>query len=375
MTLTFQQIFASTSCRRSASVSTSTPATQTIGSGDTGFIAGPGHRRRRRRHPGAGRRDRALTARVIGVFREGGPLTKHSDARNTPMGLLLGRVGHARRGRRGARLRPASSRTPNQRSSWRRVSSSASAQRARSSSVGTGSSSQPNSLPSVGRLMAWAIRGRSPAATTPTRWALPRASRSTMHRCSARAGSVVGQRFGVVAGVQRQPGRVDGVVDLLGGGAERVESVDAGEALAAERVGARQVEPGRLARRHALPRRRPHLGDQRRVPVAERAADHLGLDVAEHAAAPEEVQAEPVEAVLLAGGQRVGVEVVQRPEGGDRLGPGDEVADGHGRRPYGCARRAADDRRPPIGPSLAARGPADRDVRLRVRRADRRPGR
>ena len=54
-----------------------------------------------------------------------------------------------------------------------------------------------------------------------------------------------------------------------------------------------------------------------------------GLDVAEDTAAAEEVEAEPVEVVLLPDRQRVRVEVVEAAEGADRLGAGNEVAGGH----------------------------------------------
>ena len=53
----------------------------------------------------------------------------------------------------------------------------------------------------------------------------------------------------------------------------------------------------------------PHVGEQARVEVAERARHHGGLDVAEHAAAAEEVEPEAVEPELLAVAMVSGCEV------------------------------------------------------------------
>ena len=152
-------------------------------------------------------------------------------ARHAVLGWgLPDRRGHGVEAGERAPAWPASSSTPNARLELAQsVSSSASSQRARSSSVGSGSSSQPNSLPSVGPLDGVGDARRQ-------------ARRHDAEEVGAAAGlaqhdaqvhgpgrRVVGQRLGVDAGVERQAGRVDGVVDLLGGGAERVEPVDAGE--------------------------------------------------------------------------------------------------------------------------------------------------
>ena len=106
------------------------------------------------------------------------------------------------------------------------------------------------------------------------------------------------------------------------------------------------------------------LVDELRVEVPERAGDDLGLDVTEHPAAAEEVEAEAVEAVLLAGGDRRRREVeARRTDGADRLVRVDEVGDGHGAGRYASTIRRNGARRRPR-PSLIGRGPADRDVRL-----------
>ena len=113
-------------------------------------------------------------------------------------------------------------------------------------------------------------------------------------------GKVVGQRHLDDAGEQRQAAGVGGGDHLLGRCDERVQPIDVGQ-LGATVIGTCLPVHGRCRGGRELGLARvPHLGDERRVEVAERAGDHARRRVAEHPATTEEVQPEPIEPVLLA---------------------------------------------------------------------------
>ena len=147
------------------------------------------------------------------------------------------------------------------------------------------------------------------------------------------AGRIVDQRHLLDPRVQRQPARVGGVVHLAEGIDEPVEAVEAGELRPTEVGAGRPVQVGRLRHRQLLPAGVPQLLDEPGVEVAERAARHGCGRVAEHAAAPEEVQAHAVDAALLATRGRLRDEVERAAEGGDlRACLADDLVGCHGRR-------------------------------------------
>ena len=109
------------------------------------------------------------------------------------------------------------------------------------------------------RLMAWR-RGGSPDATTARRWVLPRASRSTaaqVHGPRRRRRRAAARRR-CPAYSARPAGSMASLTCSAAAQNASRPSIDA-EPGAGEVVGARQVQPGRVARRHALLGRVPHL--------------------------------------------------------------------------------------------------------------------
>ena len=109
---------------------------------------------------------------------------------------------------------------------------------------------------------------------------------------------------------QRERRALDGCELGRCGSDEVLEPVEACELLPSEVVRTRDVETCRLTRRHDLLGRGPDLVDEARLEVTECRPDHARLDVTQHTATPEEVEAEPVETGGLAPleGARVEVE-------------------------------------------------------------------
>jgi hypothetical protein len=139
-----------------------------------------------------------------------------------------------------------------------------------------------------------------------------------------RRGNIVGHRLGPDTRKQGERRALD-VGDHGGSGLDvGVEAGDRAELPPSVFVGADEVLAGCVARCHHLPGAVPDAVDDRRVEVAERAAHHVGLDVTEHAAATQSVEAETVETELFAPRQRLGGEVERGADVarllGDRVG-------------------------------------------------------
>ena len=139
-------------------------------------------------------------------------------------------------------------------------------------------------------------------------------------------GCIDRHRLGADAGEQRIPAHVDGVDDRRGSVGVLVETGDVGQLRPSEIVVGGHVRAGSVTRRHDLLCRVPHVRQEPRLEVAERARHDGGLDIAEHAAAAEEVHPEAVEAEALGLGDGVWVEVERRTDvarlrgdGGDGL--------------------------------------------------------
>ena len=107
--------------------------------------------------------------------------------------------------------------------------------------------------------------------------------------------SVGRHRFGAHAREQGVPTDVDCRDNGRRGVRVFVEPRHVGKRRPAEIVVRRHVGPGRVTWRHDRLCRVPHVRQQSRFEVAERARDHRRLDVAEHAATAEEVHPEAVE--------------------------------------------------------------------------------
>ena len=100
---------------------------------------------------------------------------------------------------------------------------------------------------------------------------------------------VVGKWLGLDAGVQREAGRVGGIVHGAGRVGERLHPGCVGQRRAAVLRGRLEVLVAGYSGSDNGPSGVPGVADHRRVEVAEGATDHGGIGVAEHAAATEDV--------------------------------------------------------------------------------------
>jgi hypothetical protein len=106
------------------------------------------------------------------------------------------------------------------------------------------------------------------------------------HQLHGPAGEILNQRLGPISRVEGETDWIGGIVDCLSGSAELGQAVQVGEMSTTQLGAAGEVDPTCLSRLHDCLSRVPHVCNQGRVEVAERAGHDEDFHVAEYSARP-----------------------------------------------------------------------------------------